>query len=172
MVVKQQFDKIGLIPLQVDLGEVELEQHPTEAQLNKLNSSLMNFGFELIDDKKSRLIEKVKNLLVKLVHQEKTIGNINLSVYLADKIHYEYSYLSSLFSEVEGTTIEKFYIQLRIERVKELLVYDELSLAEIADSLGYSSSAYLSTQFKQVTGLTPSFYKKMKDHKRKNIEEL
>ena len=172
MVVRGEFDKIGLSPVSVELGEIEIKTEPNESQIKKLSESLKHFGFELIDDKKSRIIEKIKNSLVKLIHEDKSISNTNLSAFLADKLNYEYSYLSSLFSEVDGTTIEKFFINLRVERIKELLVYDELTLSEIADLLGYSSSAYLSTQFKQITGLTPSFYKKLKDHKRKNIEEL
>lgn len=118
------------------------------------------------------MIEKIKNAIVKLIHHSDDNIKTNLSDHIADQLHYDYTYLSNLFSEVEGTTIEKYFIAQRIEKVKELLVYDELSLSEISDRLGYSSVAYLSSQFKKVTGLTPSFYKSLKEHKRKNIEEL
>src|SRR5687768_2266128 len=172
MVVKNIFEKMGIEPLKIDLGEIEIEKEPAPAKLMEINKSLRQVGFELIDDKKSRIIEKIKNLLVQLLQEESEKINSNLSTYLADKMRYEYTYLSNLFSEVEGTTIEKYLITLRIEKVKELLVYNELTLSEIADRLGYSSSAYLSSQFKQVTGLTPSFYRNLKEHKRQNIEEL
>ena len=133
---------------------------------------LLKIGFEIIDDKKSKIIERIKNLIVKVVHHKEANIKINLSVLLAEKVGYEYTYLSNLFSEVESTTIEKYFIAQKIERVKELLVYDELSLSEIAYKLDYSSVAYLSTQFKKVTGLTPTFYKSLKENKRKNLEEL
>jgi AraC-like DNA-binding protein len=174
MVVQAELEKAGLHPLTVELGEVEIGVTPTKEQLGILDVSLRKLGFELIDDKKSRVIEKIKNAIVGLVHHSNDPGfpAVNLSDHLADRLHYEYSYLSSLFSAVEGTTIEKYFIAQKIEKVKELLVYDELSLSEIADQLGYSSVAYLSSQFKRVTGLTPSYYKSLKDHRRKNIEDL
>jgi len=118
------------------------------------------------------LIEQIKTEIIRLVHHSEEIENTNLSTILSDKLHYEYNYLSNLFSEVEGTTIEKYFISQRIEKVKELLVYDELSLSEIANQLGYSSMAYLSSQFKKNTGLTPTFYKSLKETKRRNIDEL
>jgi YesN/AraC family two-component response regulator len=172
MVVKNEFEKAGLHPLSVELGEVEINKQPTEAQLKKLDTGLKEYGFELISDKKARMIEKIKNMIVQLVQNSEQNLKINLSVYLSEKLHYDYTYLSNLFSEVEGITIEKYFIAQRVEKVKELLMYDELSLSEIADKLGYSSVAYLSNQFKKVTGLTPSFYKSLKEHKRRNIEEL
>ncbi len=172
MVVQSELEKAGIQFLAVDLGEIELSKEPTDPQLEKLDTGLKHHGFELIDDKKSRMIEKIKNNIVKLIHHNNDTIKTNLSDYLADKLNYDYTYLSNLFSEVEGTTIEKYFIAQRIEKVKELLVYDELSLSEISDRLGYSSVAYLSSQFKKVTGLTPSFYKSLKEHKRKNIEEL
>jgi AraC-like DNA-binding protein len=172
MVVKTELEKAGLHPLAIDLGEIELETPPTKTQLSALDASLRQLGFELIDDKKSRVIGQIKTLIIKWVHHSGEHIAENLSDYLAAHLHYEYTYLSSLFSEVEGTTIEKFFISQKIERAKELLVYDELSLSEIADILGYSSVAHLSAQFKKTTGLTPSYYKSLKDHKRKNIEDL
>ena len=120
----------------------------------------------------SPIIEKIKTVIITLIHHSNYNLTINLSEYITSKIHHDYNYLSNLFSEVEGTTIEKYFITLRIEKVKELIVYDELSLSEIADNLGYSSVAYLSNQFKKVTGFTPSYFKSLKAHKRKNIEEL
>ena len=172
MVVKSELEKLNIRPLEVDLGEIEIEKPPSKQQLDKLRISLKQLGFELIDDKKGRIIEKIKTLIVKRVHYPENDPSENLSDLITSKIHYDYSYLSNLFSEVEGTTIEKYYIAQKIERVKELLVYDELSLSEIADQLEYSSVAYLSAQFKKITGLTPTFYKGLKDHKRKNIEDL
>lgn len=171
-VVQSELEKAGIKFLSVDLGEVEVLTKPKDKQLAKLKEGLLHHGFELIDDKKSRVIEKIKNHIVYLVHHSDEILKLKLSDYLSDKLRYDYNYLSNLFSEVEDTTIEKYYIAQRIEKVKELLVYDELSLSEIADKLGYSSVAYLSGQFKKITGFTPSHYKSLKEHKRKNIEEL
>lgn len=170
--VQNEFEKIGVHPIAVELGEVETAEEITQLQLSELENSLKHIGFELIDDKKSRLIEQIKTEIIRLVHHSEEIENSNLSNILSDKLHYEYNYLSNLFSEVEGTTIEKYFISQRIEKVKELLVYDELSLSEIANQLGYSSTAYLSSQFKKVTGLTPTFYKSLKETKRRNIDEL
>lgn len=172
MVVAMELEKLGFKTPLVELGEVDLHQAPTKTQLKKLEVVLKSLGFELLDDKKSRLIEKIKNIIVQLVHHSKEQANANLSDLIAEKLHYDYAYLSNLFTESEGTTIEKYFISQRIEKAKELLVYDELSLSEIADQLNYSSAAYLSSQFKKVTGLTPSFYRSVKDKKRMNIEEL
>lgn len=170
--VQNEFTKIGVRTVSIELGEVETAEEITQEQLSELENSLKHIGFELIDDKKSRLIEQIKNEIIRLVHHSTAIENTNLSTILSDKLHYEYNYLSNLFSEVEGTTIEKYFISQRIEKVKELLVYDELSLSQIANQLGYSSTAYLSSQFKKVTGLTPTFYKSLKETKRRNIDEL
>jgi AraC-like DNA-binding protein len=172
MVVKKELELAGLHPLTVDLGEIEIEIPPTKTQLEGLGISLRQLGFELIDDRKSLIIEKIKTIIVNLVHYSDEELTVNISEFITSKIHYDYNYLSNLFSEVEGTTIEKYFISQRIEKVKELLVYDELSLSEIADRLGYSSVAYLSNQFKKITGLTPTYYKSLKEHKRRNIEEL
>jgi AraC-like DNA-binding protein len=173
MVVRGELEKEGIQPLAVELGEVELEQQPEPAVLARLEASFRRLGFEMIDDRKSRMIEQVKNAIVSLIHhrQNEPIP-VNLSEYLSQKLHYDYNYLSNLFSEVEGTTIEKYFIAQKIEKVKELLKYDELTLSQIADLLGYSSVAYLSNQFKKQTGLTPSFYKSLKENIRNNIEDL
>jgi AraC-like DNA-binding protein len=172
MAVRNELENQGFNIISVELGEAEISNDLNKEQLESLDSSLKKLGFELIGDKKSRIIEQIKNEIVYLVHHSGEILNTNLSFWLADKLHYDYTYLSNLFSEVEGTTIEKYFIAQRIEKVKELLVYDELSLAQIADMLGYSSPAYLSSQFKKVTGLTPTFYKSVKETKRKKIDEL
>lgn len=172
MVVKSELEQLGLQPLTVELGEVELKEELTNDDKERINTRFLELGFELIDDKKSRLIERVKNLVVELVHHSEEQLNMNVSDYLIEHIPMEYNYLSNLFSEVEGTTIEKFYIAQRLERVKELLVYDELSLSEIAHQMGYSSVAYLSTQFKKVVGLTPSHFKSIKASKRKSLDHL
>ena len=170
--VKRELEQLNLSPLQIALGEVDLAERPGDEQLASLKQQLITLGFELIDDKKSRIIEQIKTLLIKLVHHNGDPITVNLSDYISGKLRYDYSYLSNLFSEVESTTIEKYFILQKIEKAKELLVYDELSLSQIADELGYSSVAYLSAQFKKITGFTPTYYKTLKEHKRKNIEEL
>lgn len=171
-VVKGELEKAGIEYTLVDLGEIQLTKEPGRDQIERLDAGLRQHGFELIDDKKSRIIEKIKNTIIMRVHHSSDKVKTRLSDDIADKLHYDYTYLSNLFSEVEGTTIEKYFIAQQIEKVKELLVYDELSLSEIADRLGYSSVSYLSSQFKKVTGLTPSHFKALKEHKRKSIEEL
>lgn len=172
MVVKMTFEKLGLHPVQVDLGEVELEEKNIDKIKVQLEQELQSLGFELLNDQKTKTIEKVKNRIIDLVQNKNSSLDVTLSDYLTQEIHQDYSALSSLFSEVEGITIEKYYIQQKIEKVKELLVYDELSLSEIAYQLNYSSVAYLSNQFKKVTGLTPSHFKNMRSVNRKSIEEL
>lgn len=172
MVVKDQLEKAGLHPLSVALGEVEIAEDLSKEKRTALDLSLRSLGFEIMDTKKSQVIERIKSLIISLVHHSDDLLSTNLSSYITSKIPHDYSYLSNLFSEVEGTTIEKYFINQRIEKVKELLVYDEFSLSEIAERLGYSSVAYLSNQFKKVTGFTPSYFKSLKEHKRKNIEEL
>lgn len=159
LVIKSELEKQGLHTVNVSLGEVVLlEKKLTSEQTRQLKHSLSVLGFELIDDRKSKLIEQMKNAIVDLVHYSEPTEKKH-SVYISEKLHHDYSYLSKLFSEVEGLTIEQYIIRQKIERVKELLVYDELSLSEIAYRLGYSSVAHLSAQFKKVTGLTPSYYK-------------
>lgn len=172
MVVKDELIKLGLHPKAITLGEVEIVEELNIQKKSKLNKILQSFGFELIDDKKSRLIEKIKNIIVQLVHYSEDQIKTTFSEHISNKLHHDYNYLSNLFSEVEGTTIEKYFIAQKIEKVKELLKYDELSLSQIADKLGYSSVAYLSNQFKKQTGLTPTFYKSLRQNRRKNIEDL
>jgi AraC family transcriptional regulator len=172
MVVKAELEHSGLHPLNITLGEVELEEKKlSKEQLQNLQQSLQQVGFELIDDKKSKLIEQLKNSVVELVHYSEPI-KMKYSAYLTDKLHHDYTYLSKLFSEVEGITIEHYIIKQKIERAKELLVYDELFLSEIADKLGYSSVAHLSAQFKKVTGLTPTFFKNKGIHARISIDKV
>lgn len=172
MAVRKELEKLGEKDASVQLGEVTLSHELPAGKVEKLKQSLRELGFDLIDDKKSQVIEKIKNAIVHLVHHSGEAIKTNLSDYLAKKVNYDYTYLSNLFSEIEGITIEKYFIAQRIERVKELLIYDEYSLSEIADLMGYSSVGYLSGQFKKVTGLTPSFFKSLKEKKRRNIEEL
>lgn len=156
----------------VSLGEIELNMQPRHSDLAKLSSQLQSIGFEVIDDKKRQLIERIKNYIIQFIHHDKEMLKVNLSDFLSNELGYEYNYLSNLFSEVEGTTIEKYVILQKIEKVKELIVYDELSLKEIANQLGYSSVAYLSNQFKKVTGLTPSHFKTIGQQKRVPLDFL
>jgi YesN/AraC family two-component response regulator len=172
MVVQNELDNLGLETNSVTLGEVSFNNELTPVQKNKLEEALIPLGFELIDDKKSRIIEKIKNVIIDLVHYKGDDIKTNLSDVLSNELHHDYNYLSNLFSEVEGTTIEKYFIAQKIEKVKELLVYDELSLSEIAFKLNYSSVAYLSNQFKKVTGLTPSHFKQIREDKRKPLDQI
>lgn len=172
LVVKNELERMGFKPISLTLGEVELEREISDAEKETINNHLQTFGFELIDDKKSRLIGQIKSLIIDLVHHQNSELKANLSDLLSSKLHHDYTYLSNLFSEVEGTTIEKYFIAQKIEKVKELLVYDELSLSEIAFQLNYSSVAHLSNQFKKVIGLTPSHFKNIKVDKRKPLDEV
>lgn len=170
--IKSTLEKLGYEPEQIILGEALINKDLNEKDKEILNQTLCKFGFELIDDKNSRLIEKIKTLIIDLVHYSEEDIKINLSEYLESKIHKDYTYLSTLFSESQGYTIEKFYIRQKIERVKELLVYDEFTISEISFRMGYSSVAYLSSQFKKVTGLTPGHFKKIKTIKRRSLDKL
>ncbi|WP_246522373.1 helix-turn-helix domain-containing protein [Flavobacterium branchiicola] len=172
MVVKSEFEKLGLQTISVELGEVELQDAITENQKEILLKNLQALGFHIIDDKKSKTIEKIKNLIVDLVHHKNNELKVNLSDYLAENLHQDYNTLSNLFSEIENTTIEKYFISQKIEKVKELLIYNELSLSEIADILNYSNVAHLSNQFKKITGFTPTYFKQLKDKKRIQIENI
>jgi len=165
LIVKSELEKMHLHFSVLELGEVELAGQLSPDQQKELKSSLLKFGLELLEDKKSMLIEKIKNIIVEMIHYSDEPPMLNFSAYLAEKLNYDYNYLSNLFSEVKGTTIERFIISHKIERAKELLIYDELTLTEIAEKLHYSNVAHLSNQFKKVTGLTPTFFKNMK-HKR------
>lgn len=172
MVLQNELDKLGLEAKSIKLGEVTLIKELSNEYKEKLDEALIPLGFKIIDDKKGRIIEKIKNIIIDLVHHQQSDLKTNLSDMLSSKLNQDYSYLSNLFSEVEGTTIEKYFIAQKIEKVKELLVYDELSLSEIAFRLNYSSVAYLSNQFKKVTGLTPSHFKQIKEDKRKPLDKL
>lgn len=172
-VVAEELEKLGYQVLQVSLGEAEISKADNVFDIAKIKEVLIANGFELLDDRKTQLIEQIKLAIIDLVHRQGEADlHINTSDYLAEKLGMDYSYLSSLFSAHEGITIEKYLILQRVERVKELLVYNELSLKEIAYQLGYSSVAHLSNQFKKVTGLTPSYFKEIKDNKRKTIDQV
>lgn len=173
MAVRNELEKIGVIPVTVELGEVEIKEGIPLKQIEQLQNRLVSLGFELIDNKKSRVIEKIKNVIIESIQQHNAdTPKINYSHLIESKLNKDYTYLTNLFSEVEGTTVEKFIISQKIERVKELLVYDELTLSEIAYTMGYSSVAHLSNQFKKVTGLTPSYFKNIRDKKRKPLDEV
>ena len=162
MVVKSELEKLGLHNSIVELGEAVIREDISSEQLDRLNIALKKSGLELMDDKKSILVEKIKAVIIELVHYNEEQIKINLSDYLSEKLNHNYTYLANLFSEVKGTSIEQFYLAHKIEKVKELLVYDELNLTEIAYKLNYSSVAHLSNQFKKMTGLTPSHFKSLK----------
>jgi AraC-like DNA-binding protein len=164
--VKSELEKLGLHYIVVSLGEAEIMEEISEEQLDHLGLALKRSGLELMDDKKSILVEKIETCIIELVHYTDEQIKINLSDYLSEKLHYDYTYLANLFSEVKGTTIEQFYLSHKIEMVKELLVYDELSLTEIAWKMHYSSVAHLSSQFKKIAGLTPSHFKNLKNKRR------
>lgn len=172
MAVKDELEKLGHLPLNITLGEVQLANEMNNEEIQLFSQRMKTLGFEIIDDKKSRLITQIKSSIIEIVHNQDGDLKSNLSDYLSQKLHHDYTYLSNLFSEAEGTTIEKYFIAQKIEKVKELLVYDELSLSEIANKMNYSSVAYLSNQFKKVTGLTPTYFKNIKDKKRKPLDNL
>jgi len=172
MVVKEELKTLGLTYFSVTLGQVELMEPIQSHQRELLRASLLKSGLELMDDKKSIIIENIKDIIIEMVHYQDELPKVNFSEYLSDKLKHNYTYLANLFSETEGTTIEHFIIIHKIERVKELIIYDELNLTEIADKLHYSSISHLSNQFKKITGLTPSFFKSLKDKKRSNLENL
>ena len=165
LIVRSELEKMHLHSTMLELGEVEILEELNLKQQQELKNSLRKFGLELMEDKKSMLIEKIKNIIVEMIHYSEEPPLLNFSAYLSEKLNYDYNYLSNLFSEVRGTTIEHFIIAHKIERAKELLVYNELTLTEIAEKLHYSNVAHLSNQFKKVTGLTPTFFRSMK-HKR------
>lgn len=172
MVVKGELDKLNLKYFIVDLGTVDIIGDLTEEQRDKLQVGLLYSGLELIDDKKAILIEKIKSVIIEMVHYTDEFPKVNYSDYISEKLRIDYTYLSKIFSEVKGITIEHFIIAHKIERVKELLLYDELNLTQISYILNYSSVAHLSRQFKKVTGLTPSYFKQLKDKKRITLENI
>jgi AraC-like DNA-binding protein len=172
LAVKTELEKFGLHYTYIEYGEAEIIEELDAVQQERLNTALKRSGLELMDDRKSMLIEKIKLLIIEMVHYSDEPPRKNLSDYLSGKLSYDYTYLANLFSEVQGTTIEKFFITHKIERVKELLVYDELNLKEIAYKLHYSSVAHLSSQFKKQTGYTPSHFKHLKHRKRVPLEQV
>jgi AraC-like DNA-binding protein len=172
MAVKEELKKLGLHFIVVDLGEVEIMETITSDQREKLKLSLFDSGLELMDDKRAVLIEKIKTTIIEMVHNSDEMIKTNFSDYLSEKLHHDYTYLANLFSEVQGTTIEHFIINHKIERIKELIIYDELNITEIAWKMNYSSVAHLSNQFKKVTGLSPSHFKQLKDKRRSQIEDI
>jgi len=171
-VVKNELEELGIKISRVELGEVSTIEKISDEDFELLSERLVQHGFEILKDKDKKIIEKVKNIIVKLVYEDESNLSENLSDIIVKQLRQDYSMVSKLFSETEGITIEKYLINLRVERVKELLMYDELSLSQIAHKLNYSSTAYLSNQFKKVTGLSPSFFKKLKTTTRKPIDEI
>lgn len=172
MAVKEELKKLGLHYIVVDLGEVEIMETLASDQVEALKAALLPSGLELMDDKRAVLIEKIQNVITEMVHHSGEVPKVNYSDFISEKLKYDYTYLSNLFSEVKGITIQQFIIVHKIERVKELLCYEELSLTEIAYKLHYSSVAHLSNQFKKVTGLSPTNYKLLKDKMRNPIDEI
>jgi len=172
MLVKEELKKLNLHFVVVDLGEVEIMETISGDTLQNLKNVLQQSGLELMDDKKSVLIEKIKNVITEMVHYSEEIPKMNYSDFIAEKLNYDYTYLSNIFSEVKGITIQQFIIINKIERVKELLLYEELNLTEISYKMHYSSVAHLSNQFKKVTGLSPSHYMQLKDKRRNPLEEI
>lgn len=172
MVVKSELDKLGLHYGAVELGEVHVNEQISDDQREQLRQELQRSGLELMDDKKAILVEKIKNVIVEMVHYEDELPKTNFSDYLSEKLNYNYTYLANLFSETKGITIEHFMILHKIERVKELILYDELNLSEIAWKLHYSSVAHLSHQFKKITGLTPSYFKSLREKRHDTLENV
>ncbi len=172
IVVKEELKKLGLRHVVIDLGMVEIPEDITEKERELLKENLLRSGLELLDDKKSILIEKIKNVITEMIHYSDELPKIKYSDYISEKLHYDYTYLANIFSEVKGITIQQFIIIHKIERVKELLLYDELNLTEISYKLQYSSVAHLSNQFKKITGLSPSFYKQLKQKRKINLENM
>lgn len=169
---KEELKKIGLHFIFLDLGEVEIMEDITTDQREQLKAALISIGLELMEDKKAMLIEKIKNTIIDMIHHTEETIKVNFSNYLSEKLKYDYTYMANLFSQVQGSTIEHFIIAHKIERIKEFIIYGELNMTEIASKMNYSSVAHLSTQFKKVTGLTPSEFKNLKERKRSPIEEI
>lgn len=173
LIVQSTLVNMKLHSVRVELGEAEIEEEElTSKQLEELKKGLLSFGLELLEDKKAILIEKIKTIIIEMIHYSEEPPVLNFSSFLSQKLNYEYNYLSNLFSEVKGTTIEHYIIAHKIERAKELLIYDEMTITEIAEKLHYSNVSHLSNQFKKVTGLTPTFFKKMKQKRTIALENL
>ena len=172
MVVKEELMKLGLHFVVVDLGEIDIMENISDEQREQLRTALSATGLELMDDKRAVLIEKVKNVIIEMIHHSDQLPLINFSDYISQKLNFDYTYLSNLFSEFQGSTIQQFIIVHKIERVKELLMYEELNLTEISYKMQYSSVAHLSNQFKKITGLSASQFQKLKEKRRTPIEEI
>ena len=172
LAVREELKKLGLHFIVVDLGVVEIMENISIEKRQMLKEGLLVSGLELMDDKKAILIEKIKNIIIEMVHYSEEVIKINFSDFLAEKLNHNYTYLANLFSEVQGITLEHFIISHKIERIKELIIYGELNITEIAWKMGYSSVAHLSSQFKKATGLSPSHFKQLKDKRRNPIEEV
>lgn len=172
MEVKAELKKLGLHFIVVDLGEIEIMEELTSDQRLQLRVALLSIGFELMDDKRAILIERIMSVIIEMVHNSTEVNKLNFSDYLSEKLNHHYTYLSNVFSEVKGITIQQFIIIHKIERIKELLMYGELNLTEISYLLNYSSVAHLSNQFKKITGFSPSHFKNLKDRKRMPLEEI
>lgn len=172
MLVKEELKNLNLHFILVDLGEVEIMEDLTPEKRQELSDALAESGLELMEDKKSIIIEKIKTVIINMVHHSDELLKVNFSDFLSEKLNYDYTYLANLFSEVQGTTIGHFLISHKIERIKELIIYDELNITEIAWKMNYSSVAHLSNQFKKETGLTPSHFKQLKIKRRTPIEEV
>ena len=172
MAVKEELKKLGLHFIVVDLGEIDIMENISSEQREQLKIALLSSGLELMDDKRAVLIEKIKNVIIEMVHHSEELPKVNYSDYISEKLNHDYTYLSNIFSEVKGITIQQFIIVHKIERVKELLLYDELNLTEISYKMHYSSVAHLSNQFKKVTGLSPSHFQQLKEKRRTPIEEI
>ena len=172
LAVKEVLKKLGLHFIVVDLGEVDIMENITEEQRQELKKALLESGLEMMDDRRSVLIEKIKTVIIEMVHHSEEEINVNFSHYLSEKLQHDYTYLANLFSEVQGTTIEQFLISHKIERIKELIMYGELNITEIAWKMNYSSVAHLSNQFKKMTGLSPSHFKQLKNKRRIPLEEI
>jgi AraC-like DNA-binding protein len=172
MAVKEALKKLGLHFIVVDLGEVEIMENISAGLRSELSALLLDSGLELMDDKRAVLIEKIKGAIIEMVHHSSELIKINFSQYLSEKLNHDYTYLANLFSEVQGTTIEQFIIAHKVERIKELIIYDELNISEIAWKMNYSSVSHLSNQFKKVTGLSPSHFRQLKNKRRSPIDEV
>ena len=172
ILVKEELLKLGLHNVIVDLGVVEILEDISAEQRVQFKKNLIKSGLELLDDKRSILIEKIKNVIIEMIHYSDELPKVNYSDYVSEKLGHDYTYLANMFSEVKGITIQQFIIIHKIERVKEMLIYDELNLTEISYKLHYSSVAHLSNQFKKITGLTPTFYKQLKNKRKQNLEDI
>ncbi len=172
ILVRETLNEIGLNYFSVNLGEIKVLESISDQQLEQLKRELLKSGLELMDDKRAIVIEKIKNVVINLIHHSDELPKIKFSVFLSKELDYDYTYLANLFSQTEGITIQQFILHHKIERIKELIIYNELSLSEISHRLNYSSAAALSNQFKKVTGLTPSFYKQLKEKRKQNLESI